>query len=262
MVSFRGPKKSLGQHWLKDPEILADIAEAAELTGDDVVLEIGPGLGTLTSRLLARANSVIAVEFDADLARKLPGQFPGKNLEVFNEDILQFDLNQLPKNYKVVANVPYYITSKIVEKLMTAENKPSIAVLLVQKEVAERIAADPGNMSVLSVSVQIFAEAELDIEVPRQFFTPPPKVDSQVVVLRTCNSPLITSEDQRDFFRIVKAGFSAKRKKLRSSLSGGLGINKSVAEELLKNAGISPDARAEDLEIEDWRRLLKEWRAR
>ena len=260
MTSSRGPKKSLGQHWLKDPDILADIAEAAELTGDDVVLEIGPGLGTLTSRLLARANSVTAVEFDADLARKLPGQFPGKKLTVVNQDILQFDLNQLPKNYKVVANVPYYITSKIVEKLMTAENKPSIAVLLVQKEVAERIAAEAGNMSILSVSVQIFAEAELDIEVPRQFFTPPPKVDSQVVVLRTRDNPLITSEDQRDFFRIVKAGFSAKRKKLRSSLSGGLGIDKSVAEELLKNAGISPDARAEDLAIEDWKRLLKEWR--
>lgn len=262
MTSSRGPKKSLGQHWLKDPEILADIAEAAELTSDDVVLEIGPGLGTLTSRLLARANSVTAVEFDADLARKLPGQFPGKKLTVVNQDILQFNLNQLPKDYKVVANVPYYITSKIVEKLMTAENKPSIAVLLVQKEVAERIAADPGNMSVLSVSVQIFAEAELDIEVPRQFFTPPPKVDSQVVVLRMCNNPLITPEDQRDFFRIVKAGFSAKRKKLRSSLSGGLGIDKGMAEELLKNAGISPDARAEDLSIDDWKRLLKEWRAR
>lgn len=260
MASSHGPKKSLGQHWLKDPEILADIAEAAELTGDDVVLEIGPGLGTLTSRLLARANSVTAVEFDADLARKLPGQFPGKKLTVVNQDILQFDLNQLPKNYKVVANVPYYITSKIVEKLMTAENKPSIAVLLVQKEVAERIAAEAGNMSVLSVSVQIFAEAELDIEVSRQFFTPSPKVDSQVVVLRTRDNPLIASEDQRDFFRIVKAGFSAKRKKLRSSLSGGLGIDKSVAEELLKNAGISPDARAEDLAIEDWKKLLKEWR--
>ena len=260
MASSHGPKKSLGQHWLKEPEILADIAEAAELTGDDVVLEIGPGLGTLTSRLLARANSVTAVEFDTDLARKLPGQFPGKKLTVVNQDILQFDLNQLPKNYKVVANVPYYITSKIVEKLMTAENKPSIAVLLVQKEVAERIAAEAGNMSVLSVSVQIFAEAELDIEVPRQFFTPPPKVDSQVVILRTRNNPLITPEDQRDFFRIVKAGFSAKRKKLRSSLSGGLGIDKSAAEELLKNAGISPDARAEDLAIEDWKRLLKEWR--
>lgn len=262
MTSSRGPKKSLGQHWLKDPEILADIAEAAELTGDDVVLEIGPGLGTLTSRLLARANSVTAVEFDTDLARKLPGQFPGKKLTVVNQDILQFDLNQLPKNYKVVANVPYYITSKIVEKLMTAENKPSIAVLLVQKEVAERIAAEAGNMSVLSVSVQIFAEAELDIEVPRQFFTPPPKVDSQVVVLRTRNNPLITPEDQRDFFRIVKAGFSAKRKKLRSSLSGGLSVSKASAEQLLKKADISPDARAEDLAIEDWRRLLKEWRAR
>ena len=262
MASSRGPKKSLGQYWLKDPEILADIAEAAELTGDDVVLEIGPGLGTLTSRLLARANSVTAVEFDADLARKLPGQFPGKKLTVVNQDILQFDLNQLPKNYKVVANVPYYITSKIVEKLMTAENKPSIAALLVQKEVAERIATEAGNMSILSVSVQVFAEAELDIEVPRQFFTPPPKVDSQVVVLRTRNNPLITPEDQRDFFRIVKAGFSAKRKKLRSSLSGGLGIDKGMAEELLKNAGISPDARAEDLAIEDWKRLLKEWRLR
>lgn len=262
MTSSRGPKKSLGQHWLKDPDILADIAEAAELTSDDVVLEIGPGLGTLTSRLLARANSVTAVEFDADLARKLPGQFPGKKLTVVNQDILQFDLNQLPKNYKVVANVPYYITSKIVEKLMTAENKPSIAVLLVQKEVAQRIAAEPGEMSILAVSAQLFAEAELDIEVLRQFFTPPPKVDSQVVVLITRNNPLITPEDQRDFFRIVKAGFSAKRKKLRSSLSGGLGIDKSVAEELLKNAGISPDARAEDLAIDDWRRLLKEWRAR
>lgn len=260
MASSHGPKKSLGQHWLKDPEILADIAEAAELTCDDVVLEIGPGLGTLTSRLLARANSVTAVEFDTDLARKLPGQFPGKKLTVVNQDILQFDLNQLPKNYKVVANVPYYITSKIVEKLMTAENKPSVAVLLVQKEVAERIAAEAGSMSILSVSVQIFAEAELDIEVPRQFFTPPPKVDSQVVVLRTRNNPLITPEDQRDFFRIVKAGFSAKRKKLRSSLSGGLGIDKSAVEELLKNAGISPDARAEDLAIEDWKRLLKKWR--
>ena len=236
------PRKSLGQHWLRHPEILADIDEAAVWTGGDFVLEIGPGFGTLTSRLLARANSVTAVEFDADLARKLPGQFPGKKLTVVNQDILQFDLNQLPKNYKVVANVPYYITSKIVEKLMTAENKPSIAVLLVQKEVAERIAAEAGNMSILSVSVQIFAEAELDIEVPRQFFTPSPKVDSQVVVLRTRNSPLITSEDQRDFFRIVKAGFSAKRKKLRSSLSGGLGIDKSVAEELLKNAGIERES--------------------
>ena len=262
MASVRGPKKELGQHWLRDPEILAEIAEVAELGRGDVVLEIGPGLGTLTSRLLARAQRVVAVEFDADLAGKLPGQFPGKNLDVINEDILQFDLNQLPKGYKVVANVPYYITSKIIEKLMTAENKPSLAVLLVQKEVAERIAAGPGEMSILAVGVQLFAQVELDIEVPRQFFTPPPKVDSQVVVLRTRTEPLVTPEDHKDFFRVVKAGFSAKRKKLRSSLSGGLNISKDVAEQLLKTANISPDARAEDLAIDDWRRLLKEWRAR
>ena len=256
MASARGPKKELGQHWLRDPGILAEIAEAAELSKDDVVLEIGPGLGTLTSWLLARAGRVVAVEFDRDLARKLPGQFPGKNLEVINQDILQFDLNQLPTGYKVVANVPYYITSKIVEKLMTAENKPSLAVLLVQKEVAQRIAAEPGEMSILAVSAQLFAEAELDIEVPRQFFTPPPKVDSQVVVLRTRTEPLVVSEDQKDFFRVVKAGFSAKRKKLRSSLSGGLGVSKASSEQLLKKADISPELRAEDLAIDDWQRLL------
>lgn len=260
-LASRGPKKSLGQHWLKDPEILAEIAAAAELAADDVVLEIGPGLGTLTSRLLARASAVTAVEFDGDLARKLPGQFPGKNLTVVHEDILQFDLNQLPPGYKVVANVPYYITSKIVEKLMTAEHKPSLAVLLVQKEVAQRIAAEPGEMSILAVSAQIFAEAELDIEVPRQFFTPPPKVDSQVVVLRTRAEPLVATQDQKDFFRIVKAGFSAKRKKLRSSLSGSLQLTKDAVERLLKNAAISPDARAEDLAINDWQQLLREWRS-
>lgn len=253
------PKKSLGQHWLKDPEILAEIAEAAEIEGDDVVLEIGPGLGTLTSRLLARAGRVVAVEFDADLARKLPGQFPGKSLEVINQDILQFDLGQLPAGYKVVANVPYYITSKIVEKLMTAENKPSLAVLLVQKEVAQRIAAEPGQMSILAISAQIFAEAELDIEVPRQFFTPPPKVDSQVVVLKTRQQPLVAKDDEKAFFRLVKAGFSAKRKKLRSSLSAGLALSKLEAEQLLKKAGINPEQRAEDLSIDDWRRLFSVW---
>jgi 16S rRNA (adenine1518-N6/adenine1519-N6)-dimethyltransferase len=119
------PNKSLGQHWLRDRFALAHIADCAELDENDVVLEIGPGLGTLTSELLRRCKKVIAVEFDVELARKLPAQFPGKNLEVIQSDILSFDLSVLPKNYKVVANVPYYITSKIVQLLMTAENKPS-----------------------------------------------------------------------------------------------------------------------------------------
>lgn len=252
-----GPKKALGQHWLHDREILAAIADDADLALDDTVLEIGPGLGTLTSELLRRSGNVIAVEFDRDLARKLPGQFPGTSLKVIHQDILSFDLTALPKGYKVVANVPYYITSKIVQALMTTANRPSVAVLLVQKEVAERIAAGPGDMSILAIAAQIYAEVHLGVAVPREFFTPPPKVDSQVVVLKTRQYPLVAPEDERQFFRLVKAGFSAKRKKLRSSLAGGLAQDKQVIEAYLAGANISPNARAEDLTIEDWKKLME-----
>ncbi|NTW61449.1 ribosomal RNA small subunit methyltransferase A, partial [Candidatus Saccharibacteria bacterium] len=214
-------KKSLGQHWLKDRQVLAHIADCAEIESHDTILEIGPGLGTLTSELLRRANNVVAVEYDEDLARKLPGQFPGKNLEVVRADILDFDLGKMPPNYKVVANVPYYITSKIIKLLMTSSNKPSIVVLLIQKEVAERVAAKPGDMSLLAISAQIFADVSLGDIVPADLFTPPPKVDSQVVVLKTRPKSLLGDVKEEDFFRIVKAGFSAPRKKLRSSLAGG-----------------------------------------
>lgn len=251
------PNKSLGQHWLKDRSVLAHIADCAELTSDDTVLEIGPGLGTLTSELLRRCKKVVAVEFDAELARKLPAQFPGKNLEVITSDILSFDLASLPVNYSVVANVPYYITSKIIQLLMTAENKPKTAVLLVQKEVAQRLAAQPGHMSILAVSAQLFADVTLGDIVPAVFFTPPPKVDSQVVILRTRVTPFLTDIDEKDFFRVVKAGFSSKRKKLRSSLSGGLKISKPEVEDLLARAGISPDSRAEALALDDWARLTR-----
>lgn len=251
--------KSLGQHWLKDRDVLAHIADCADILPTDTVLEIGPGLGTLTSELLRRAKNVVAVEFDSELARKLPAQFPGKNLEVINEDVLSFDLSTLPSSYKVVANVPYYITSKIVQKLMTADKKPAVTVLLVQKEVAERIAALPGDMSILAISAQIFAEASLGDVVPAEFFTPPPKVDSQVVILNTYDAPLVSTENEKVFFRIVKAGFSSKRKKLRSSLSAGLGISKQQVEELLATANISPDNRAEDLAIDDWLRLMQSY---
>lgn len=247
--------KSLGQHWLRDRAVLAHIADLAEVDDTDTVLEIGPGLGTLTSELLRRSEKVVAVEFDAELARKLPGQFPGKNLEVIHQDILSFNLDTLPIGYKVVANVPYYITSKIVQQLMTATNKPSIAVLLVQKEVAERLAAKPGDMSILGVSAQLYAHVYLGDVVPAELFTPPPKVDSQVVVLKTRVTPLLQDMTERDFFRVVKAGFSAKRKKLRSSLSGGLGISKDQVEALLQTANISPDVRAEDLTIGQWQQL-------
>jgi len=251
------PKKSLGQHWLHDRSVLAHIADVAGIGEGDTVLEIGPGLGTLTSELLRRAERVVAVEFDQDLAKKLPGQFPGKNLEVVHSDILAYDLSHLPAGYKVVANVPYYITSKIVKMLMTASNRPSTTVLLIQKEVAERLAAKPGDMSILAISAQVYADVSLGNVVPAEMFTPPPKVDSQVVILHTRDQLLVTPEEEKAFFRVVKAGFSAKRKKLRSSLSGGLGISKPEAEILLLKAGISPDSRAEDLTIGEWKMLLK-----
>lgn len=252
-----GPKKSLGQHWLRDRDVLTHIADCAEVNKTDMVLEIGPGLGTLTSELLRRAQSVTAVEFDEDLARKLPAQFPGKDLTVIQSDILSFDLSTLPAGYKVVANVPYYITSKIVQLLMTADNKPSTSVLLVQKEVAERLAARPGDMSILAVSAQLFADVTLGDVVPAELFTPPPKVDSQVVILKTRQEPFLTDITEKEFFRVVKAGFSAKRKMLRSSLSGGLGVTKDQAEAYLLSAGITATTRAESLALEDWVRLSR-----
>lgn len=249
------PNKSLGQHWLRDRDVLAHIADCAEITDKDMVLEIGPGLGTLTSELLRRADRVTSVEFDPELARKLPKQFPGKNLTVIESDILSFDLSSLPAGYKVAANVPYYITSKIVQLLMTSQNKPSIAVLLVQKEVAERLAAQPGDMSILAVSAQLFAEVTLGDVVPAELFTPPPKVDSQVVILKTRPHPLLGGVSEKAFFRVVKAGFSAKRKMLRSSLSGGLALSKQEVEALLSKANIDPTARAESLSLEQWANL-------
>jgi len=249
--------KSLGQHWLRDRDTLAHIADCAELNPNDTVLEIGPGLGTLTSEILRKAGRVVAVEFDTELARKLPAQFPGKNLEVITGDILKFDLSTMPVGYKVVANVPYYITSKIVQTLMTDVNKPSIAVMLVQKEVAQRLAAKPGQMSILAVSAQLFAEVTLGDKVPAVLFTPPPKVDSQVVILKTRKTPFLTDVNEADFFRIVKAGFSAKRKKLRSSLAGGLKLSKPEIEEILCRADINPNDRAETLSLDDWVRLTR-----
>lgn len=251
------PKKQLGQHWLQDRFVLDHIADCADVGASDTVLEVGPGLGTLTSILLGRAGKVIAVEFDADLARKLPGQFPGKNLKVIHQDILDFDTSTLPSGYKVVANVPYYITSKIIQKFMTDSNKPSVVTLLIQKEVAERVAAAPGDMSILGVSAQLYADTSLGDIVPAELFTPPPKVDSQVVTLRTKPLELPAGVDEKLFFRVVKAGFSAKRKKLRSSLSGGLGVSKDVIEVLLSQVNVSPDERAEALSVDDWKRVAK-----
>lgn len=247
-------KKSLGQHWLSDPQVLEAIVDYADIKKSDTILEIGPGLGTLTEKLLAEAQHVIAVEIDRDLADNLVRSHDD-NLTVVQGDILKFDLGQLPVGYKVVANIPYYLTSNLIKTLSESLNPPQLMVLLVQKEVAQRIAAQPGQMSILAVSAQLYSRAELGVEVLAELFDPPPKVDSQVIVLRRYSEPLFQGLDTKLFFRVVKAGFSAKRKMLAGALGGGLGISKQEAIDLLKKAGIDPGLRAQNLSLSDWHSL-------
>lgn len=249
------PVKKLGQHWLRDPDALNAMCEAAQLNKHDVVLEVGPGLGTLTELLAERAKQVVAVELDARLAKNLSSKVASKNLTVIQQDILSFDLSGLPKNYKVVANIPYYLTNNLLRTLCESSNPPQQIALLVQKEVAERIAAKPGDMSLLSVSAQFYNNVSKGMVVLAELFEPPPKVDSQIVKLTRYPKPLFLDINTKDFFRIAKAGFSQRRKKLRSSLSAGLHISKNQAEELIANANISPNARPQELSLEQWYQL-------
>jgi 16S rRNA (adenine1518-N6/adenine1519-N6)-dimethyltransferase len=251
------PKKSLGQHWLHDLYSLRAMADAAHIGPDDNVLEIGPGLGTLTAELADRAKHVTSVEFDTELAAGLAARVPSANVTIVHSDILKFDLTKLPRDYKVAANLPYYITSKIVRMLLESNNPPLESALLVQKEVAERMAANPGDMSILAVAVQYYAEPTLGPEVPAELFTPPPKVDSQIIALKRREKALFDDVDTNDYFRMVRAGFGEKRKTLRNSLSGGLHLEKPQVEALLEAARVDAKARAEQLGLEDWYRLAK-----
>ena len=248
-------KKSLGQNWLKDRDILIDIADSASCDDASEVLEIGPGLGTLTSALFKFFDKVTAIELDERLAENLPKSFPGKNLEVINKDILSLDLKEinLPEKYVVAGNIPYYITSPIIQKFLHAEHKPQKIVLLVQKEVAERLAAKQGDYSILGLSAQIYANVTLGPVVKREFFTPPPKVDSQVVVLEPLDTPRATEATMA----LIKLGFIAPRKKLISNLSMGLQLSRDELSGYFAENHISENARPADLSIENWCALEK-----
>lgn len=253
-------KKSLGQYWLHDEATLNYICDSADISVNDTILEIGPGTGTLTAKLLDRGAKVIAVEKDKKLAADLDDLVRGRtshNLEVVEGDILKFDLGQLPVGYKVVANIPYYLTSHLLRVLSESANPPATAVLLIQKEVAERITAQPSHMSLLAISVQLYYQPELGQVVPAKLFEPPPKVDSQVIILKRREKPLFKDLDSQKFFQLAKAGFSERRKKLRSSLAGGLNLSKDQADDLLKRAGINPNARAQELTLKQWYELSK-----
>lgn len=262
--------KSLGQNFLTNDDVLDTIAQAAQLTGEDVILEIGPGLGVLTRKLAPRAKKVLAVDIDkrlADIARKELQSF--RNLRIVNTDIMElsnqdvvdklYDRKDAFGAYKVVANIPYSITSQILRKFSSESPRPDMMVLLVQKEVAQRVAAKPGKLSVLGISVQLYGEVEYIETVPARDFYPAPEVDSAIirVVAHNKYKKLFIEQaiTEKQFFRIVKFGFSAKRKKLYNNLAAGLHIDGGEAKLLLTTVGIAQDVRAQELTIEDWIKL-------
>ena len=248
------PNKGLGQHFLVDRPSLEAIMDAAAVTKNDTVLEIGPGLGVMTRPLADQAGHVVAVETDHILADLLRRDAPG-NLEVAEQDVLTFDLTRLPAHYKVIANIPYYLTSKIFRLLIESLNPPSVISVLIQKEVAERIIAAPGSLSILALSVQYYGHPELVRIVERHKFWPAPAVDSAVLRV-TLTGPAFPADPTR-LFRLIKAGFSEKRKQLKNALSGALNLSPELAIQLIGEADLAPTARAQELDLTAWHRLYE-----
>jgi 16S rRNA (adenine1518-N6/adenine1519-N6)-dimethyltransferase len=258
------PDKSLGQNFLVDETALRRVVEAAAIGPDDDVLEIGPGLGSLTRHLCAAARRVVAVELDGDLIPILEDVLrPWRNVRIVQGDILRVAPGELfeRSGYLVVANIPYYITSAVIRHLLEAPARPARLVLTVQREVAERITAGPGEMSLLALSVQVYGEPTVAAYIPAGAFYPPPKVDSAVIRIDLYPQPLISTDQLDVFFRLIKAGFSQKRKNLRNALSGGLGISAQAAETLLLASEVDPRQRAETLGFGEWKRLCDGWSA-
>lgn len=252
--------KRLGQNFLQDASALEVIANAAEILGDDCVLEIGPGLGSLTRYLAVSAKEVTAVELDADLLAPLRAVLsPYPNVRVVHGDILKLSISDLIEqpNYIVAANIPYNITSALIRHLLEGDIKPRRIVLTIQKEVAERICAKPGDLSLLALSVQVYGNPSIAAHIPAEAFHPAPKVDSAILRIDIYDEALVPSEMLKTFFKLTKAGFSQKRKTLRNSLSSGLRISPKEAEALLTAAGIDFMRRAETLSIEEWKGLCE-----
>lgn len=255
--------KSLGQNFLQDPSALEKIVRAAEIQEDDCVLEIGPGLGSLTRYLAVSSRIVAAVELDPDLLTPLQAVLaPYPNVRVVHGDILDLAIADLvdQPGYIVAANIPYNITSAIIRHLLESDPKPRRIVLTIQKEVAERICAAPGDLSLLALSVQVYGKPSIAARIPAGSFHPVPNVDSAVLRIDIHPQPLIPEKMLPVFFKLIKAGFSQKRKTLRNSLSSGLHIKPADAEALLQSAGIDPMRRAETLSIEEWKVVSGKWK--
>jgi 16S rRNA (adenine1518-N6/adenine1519-N6)-dimethyltransferase len=253
--------EKLGQNFLINKAITQRIVQSANLTPLDFVLEIGPGKGILTEELAKHASKVVAVEIDKELSNLLSNKFGNKkNIKIIEGDILKINARALLRSstpkYKIVANLPYYITSPIIRIFLESEFPPNEMILMVQKEVAERIVEKPGKMSILSVAVQYYARPEILFYVSKENFEPIPEVDSAVIRI-TCNMEHETSgrDFNRKFFRVVRAGFCAKRKTLVNNLANSFHLNKKEVEEKIRKSRLSLKVRAQELSIEDWKKL-------
>jgi len=250
-------KKSLGQNFLKDPHYLDKIVNSARITSNDLVLEIGPGLGHLTRALAARAKKVLALELDEQLIPLLWKDFTEcRNVEIVQADALEYPYAALPDKWKVVANLPYYISTPIIQKLLIYRDRFDTLTLMLQKEVADRIASPPGGKEYgyLSVLVQLYAEPRIEFMVPAGAFTPRPNVDSAVITLALRGTPAVSLRDEGSFLRVVKAAFSQRRKTLKNSLKQ-LDASKEKMDAVLDRTGIDLGRRAETLSVEEFARL-------
>jgi 16S rRNA (adenine1518-N6/adenine1519-N6)-dimethyltransferase len=259
------PNKSLGQNFLLEAAALQKVVDAARLAPHDIILEIGPGLGSLTRYLALNARQVVAVEIDRQLIPTLKmvvAEFA--NVTVIEGDILALDTARLVSgsDYLVVANIPYNITSALIRHLLEASRPPCRLVLTVQNEVAQRICAIPGDMSLLALSVQVYGHPEITAKIPASAFYPPPHVDSAIIRIERYPAPLIPVDQLDGFFQLIKAGFSQRRKTLRNALSAGLRLSHISTEDLLKSTGIDPMQRAETLSLPEWRTLTGEYTTR
>lgn len=251
------PRKRLGQNFLTDPAVLGRIAAAADLSPGDLVVEVGAGTGTLTRPLAEQAGRVVALELDDGLVGVLREQLAGlANVEIVHGDVLRFSTADLPHHgFKVVGNLPYYITSAVLRHFLENEPRPSLMVVTVQREVAERLVARPGEMNLLAVSVQFYGRPRIVARIPAGAFYPSPKVDSAVVCVDVGERPEVVLPEglpEAVFFRVARAGFGQKRKTLRNSLRGGLGLPAAQVEAALAEAGIDPRRRAETLSLDEW----------
>jgi 16S rRNA (adenine1518-N6/adenine1519-N6)-dimethyltransferase len=262
------PKKSLGQHFLIDEAVLQRILSAAELSPGEIVVEVGPGLGILTEALAKQGARVIAVELDAKLVALLKKRLAGfPDVKIVHADILRVTPGQLlqdnsatsevVRGYKVIANLPYYITSPVLSHFLKTQPRPSMMVVMVQREVGEAIAAAPGKMRLLSVKAQFYSRPAIVSYVPAASFYPPPKVDSAILRLDVYSQPPIEVSDVAGFFDIVMHGFRSPRKQLRNSLAHSFEMPAGQVASLLEKAGIEPKRRAETLKLEEWRELWK-----